>query len=166
VWDAVTLSHFKAYMQANVFTPAGVANAAWAPAAGGALAYRQPHAGQPGWSSGNLASVAGSDGWRLSVEELLGILDHVRRRNTIVSPQTAKTILDSRFGIDVITATPAGRTYAKSGYWGNAGRVEQCGAFFLPEGLEAVLFVNSPIGADDSSLRGLVQDAYEGSLSA
>jgi hypothetical protein len=93
-------------------------------------------------------------------------MNHVRRRSTIVTPQKAQTILDSRFGIDQISDTPAGRTYAKSGSWGaKTGEVEQCAAFFLPEGLEAVLFVNSLIGGQRQP-RGLVQDAYEGSLSA
>ena len=43
-WDAVTLSHYKGYMQDKVFTPAGVSNASFAPVAGHkkALAYPFP----------------------------------------------------------------------------------------------------------------------------
>jgi CubicO group peptidase (beta-lactamase class C family) len=166
VWDAATLALYKGYTQSNVFSPAGVVEVSWAPAPGGALAYRQPHANLPGWDSGDLRSMAGSDGWRLSVKELLDVMDHVRRRNTIITPQKTQAILDNRFGIDHTITTPVGRTYATSGIWGaKTGEVEQCAAFFLPEGLEAVLFVNSPTGAHSHSLRGLVQDAYEGSLS-
>jgi CubicO group peptidase (beta-lactamase class C family) len=167
VWDAVTLSHYKNHMQSQVFSPAGVGNAGWAPAAGSALAYRQPHGDLHGWNSGDLQTVAGGAGWRMSVKEVLDVMNHVRRQNTIVSPQKAQTILDSRFGIDQIIDTPAGKTYNKNGAWGTgAGEVEQCVAFYLPEGLEAVLFTNSPIGTQGYSLRALVEDAYEGSLSA
>jgi CubicO group peptidase (beta-lactamase class C family) len=167
VWDAVTLALYKGYMQANVFTPAGVDDVGWAPAAGGALAYRQPHRGRPGWDSGDLRSMGGSDGWRLSGAELLDVMHHLRRKGTIVSQQKAQMILDSRFGIDQIIHTPAGRTYAKSGSWGaRSGEIEQCAVFVLPEELEAVLFVNSPIGEQSHSLRRLVQDAYEVSLTA
>jgi CubicO group peptidase (beta-lactamase class C family) len=166
IWDAVTLGHYKNYMQANVFSPAGVSNVGWAPAANGVLAYRQPNAGLHGWDSGDLQSVAGGAGWRLSVKELLDVMNHVRRQNTIVTAQKAQTILDSYFGIDQIINTAAGKTYNKNGAWGaGSGEVEQCAAFFLPAGLEAVLFVNSPIGTQGYSLRGLVEQAYEGSLS-
>jgi CubicO group peptidase (beta-lactamase class C family) len=167
VWDAVTLGHYKNYMQSHVFSPAGVSNVGWAPAASGVLAYRQPNAGLHGWNSGDLQSVAGGAGWRMSVKELLSVMNHVRRQSTIVTPQKAQTILDSRFGIDQIISTLAGKTYNKNGAWGaGSGETEQCAAFYLPEGLEAVLFVNSPIGTQGYSLRGLVQDAYAGSLSA
>jgi len=167
IWDALTINHYRDYMQDHVFTPAGVKNAGFAPAAGGALAYRHPHAGRDGWNSGELQTVSGGAGWRLSCQEVLDVMNHVRRKNTIVSKAKAQTILDSRFGIDQIQNTPAGKTYNKNGAWGTgAGEREQCVAFFLPAGMEAVVFVNSPIGTGDFSLRGLVQDAYVGCLSA
>jgi CubicO group peptidase (beta-lactamase class C family) len=65
VWDAVTLEHYKNYMQANVFSPAGVSSVGWTPPADGALAYRQPHGNVHGWNSGDLRSVAGGADWRL-----------------------------------------------------------------------------------------------------
>ncbi len=172
VWDALTLEHYKNYMQANVFSPAGVSNVGWTPTADGAVAYRQPHAGLHGWNTGDLKSVAGGAGWRLSVKELLDVMNHVRRKNTIVSAQTAQKILDDGFGIDRITPSAAGKMYDKNGAWRVEDKNhkvledEQCAAFYLPEGLEAVLFVNSPIGTENYSLRDVVRDAYLGSLSA
>jgi len=97
-------------------------------------------------------------------------MNHMRRKGTIVSPPRAQTMLDSYFGIDEIKDTPAGKTYNKNGAWRLTDdddvvlEQEQCVAYFLPENLEAVLFINSKIGAQNYSLRGLVQDAYVGSL--
>jgi hypothetical protein len=93
-------------------------------------------------------------------------MNHMRRKNTIVSPQTAQKMLESSFGIDRVINTPAGTMYDKNGAWnGSQAEREQCVASFFPEGIEAVLFVNSPIGTQDYSLRDVVKDAYLGSLS-
>jgi len=166
-WDAVTLYHYKNFMQSKVFTPAGVFNATFEPANGGknALAYPTPTGSIKGWDSGNLAAVAGGAGWRLSTRELLNVLDHVRRKNDILPALKAQYMLDNSFGIDQRIDTPAGKIYNKNGAWGTGdGRTEQCVAYFLPNGMELALFVNSPIGKDGFSLRGIVKDAYVASL--
>jgi CubicO group peptidase (beta-lactamase class C family) len=169
IWDALTIQHYRNHIQANVFTPAGVSNVGFATVAGGALAYRFPHSGLKGWDSGDLQTVSGAAGWRLSLNELLSVMDHFRRKGTIMSSQKAQQLLANGFGIDQIQGTPAGNTYNKNGGWGTgAGETEQCVAFFLPDGLELAAFVNSPIGTSTpaGSLRGLVQSAYVASLSA
>lgn len=85
-WDLVTLGHYKNYMQANVFTPAGVSGVGFGADSGhqNALAYPFPHTGKKGWNSGDKATIAGGAGCHLSCRELLNVLDHVRRRNTII----------------------------------------------------------------------------------
>ena len=167
VWDAVTLYHYRNYMQANVFTPAGVNNVGFEPIPGGknALAYNFPHNNEKGWNSGNLASVAGGAGWRLSTKELLNVMNHVRRKNTIISAEKAQYMLDNYFGIDQAINTPAGKLYNKNGSWGNGIGTEQCVAYFLPQEMELVVFVNSPIGTNKFSLRGIVKDAFINCLS-
>jgi CubicO group peptidase (beta-lactamase class C family) len=166
IWDALTIGHYRDYMQDKVFTPAGVSAAGFVPPSGGTFAYQAPPSNANGWNSGDLASVSGGAGWRLSCKELLDVMHHVRRKNTIVSKEKAQEILDSGFGIDQIIDTPAGKTYNKNGAWGTGdNKTEQCVAYFLPADMEAVLFVNSPIGAQGASLRGLVQDAYVACLS-
>jgi CubicO group peptidase (beta-lactamase class C family) len=169
VWDAVTLMHYRNYMQAHVFNPAGVPNVQFEPIAAtpNALAYRFPHANVPGWNSGNLASVAGGAGWRLSIKEVLNVMNHFRRKNTILPAAKAQLALDSRFGIDQVIDTPAGKLYNKNGAWGTGDKkTEQCVAYFFPNGMEVVVFVNSPISANDPpfSLRGLVKDAFINNL--
>jgi len=173
-WDVVTLGYYKDYMQANVFTPAGVNNAGFEPIPGGknALAYKFPYGNIGGWNSGDLATVAGGAGWRLSIRELLNVMNYVRRKNTIIPAQKAQYMLDNYFGIDQIIDTPAGKIYNKNGAWGSYCddkgkhcKTEQCVAYFLPNGMELVLFVNSPIGSEGFSLRGIVKDAFINSLS-
>jgi CubicO group peptidase (beta-lactamase class C family) len=166
-WDAVTLYHYRNYMQTNVFTPAGVNNVGFEPLAGGknALAYKFPHNNEKGWNSGNLASVAGGAGWRLSTKELLNVMNHARRKNTIISASQAQYMLDNSFGIDQMINTPAGKLYNKNGAWGNNSRTEQCVAYFWPQEMELVVFVNSPISDSNFSLRNIVSQAFINSLS-
>jgi CubicO group peptidase (beta-lactamase class C family) len=159
-WDAVTIHHFRGFMASQVFKPAGVGPVGFAPQQGvGALAYRQPHGGAKGWDSGDLATVAGGAGFRISAEDLLKVLDHVRRRGTILAPATVQAMLDGLVGVDQAIDTPGGRIYNKNGAWRNGSGTEQCVAYLLPHDMELALFVNSPI-ADDYSLRGLVKDAF------
>ncbi|NUO03775.1 MAG: hypothetical protein HUU01_24440 [Saprospiraceae bacterium] len=92
-------------------------------------------------------------------------MDHVRRKNTILTVAKAQLLLDSGLGIDRIINTPAGKMYDKNGSWGDgAGNTEQCVATFLPGGYEIVVFVNSPIGVGGASLRNMVKDIYLANL--
>jgi CubicO group peptidase (beta-lactamase class C family) len=166
-WDAVTLYHFRNYMQQNVFTPAGVPNVGFAPTAStkNAFAYPFPWANKDGWNSGDLQTVAGGAGFRLSTEELLNVMNQVRRKNTIIPAADAQYMLDNYFGIDQKIDTPAGKIYNKNGGWGTGdGKTEQCVAYFLPDNMELALFVNSPIGTQNFSLRGIVKDTFVNSL--
>lgn len=166
-WDAVTINFYQEYMQNNVFTPAGVSNAGFSsiPFAGtDALAYNFPALNKKGWDSGDLSTMAGGAGWRLSIKDLLNVMNHVRRKNTIITAQKAQYMLDNHFGIDQTTNTDAGALYNKNGRWHNGDRTEQSVAFFLPNNMEVVVFVNSPIGTNAASLRGTVKDAFIASL--
>jgi CubicO group peptidase (beta-lactamase class C family) len=165
-WDAVTLLHYHDYMNDEVFGPAGVNNASFMPLANGknAYAYKFPAGNDKGWDSGNLQTVAGGAGWRVSTKELLNVMNHVRRKGTVIPASKAQYILDNNFGIDQILDTPAGKMYNKNGGWNSSGRKEQCVAYFFPNGMECAVYVNSKIGADDFSLRGLVKDCYVSSL--
>jgi CubicO group peptidase (beta-lactamase class C family) len=165
IWDMLTINAYRNYVQAKVLTPAGVGGAGFAPAAGGALAYRFPHLNQGGWNSGDLSTMSGGAGWRLSVKEVLNVMDHARRKGTILPANRTQFLLDNRLGIDQIIDTPAGKLYNKNGAWRdgaceNNPRMEQCVAVFLPGGYELVVFVNSRISAGCTSLRNLVTETY------
>lgn len=165
IWDALTIGHYKDYMQDHVFTPAGVANAGFAPLpvpVNSALAYAFPPGN--GWNSGDLQTISGGAGWRLSVGEVLDVMNHFRRKDTIVDTKRAQQILDAAFGVDSYS-TRAGRMYFKKGAYGNgAGKHEQCMAYYLPDGMEMVVFVNSRVSPVSYSLHKLVRDIYVNSL--
>ncbi len=169
-WDAFTIGAYKEYMQDKVFSPAGVTNADFAPlptVPNSALAYGFP-AGN-GWNSGNLETMAGGAAWRLSLKELLDVMNHFRRKNTIIDSQKAQYMLDNKLGIDQVKETPAGKIYNKNGKWGNNGRDEQSVAYFFPDGMEVAVFVNSPIinspiAPEKISLRNTIRDAFLASL--
>ena len=167
IWDAVSLQHYTNYMQDKVFEPAGVNNAGYEPLPGknNALAYDFPHKNKKGWNSGDLASMAGGAAWRLSIKEVLDVLHHARRRNTILPSSKFEYLLENKFGIDQQIDTAAGKLYNKNGGWTTAGQKEQCVVYILPDNQELAVFVNSPIGSEDYSLRGLVKDAFVGCLS-
>lgn len=160
IWDVVTLADYQAYCTANVFGPGHVMDASLAHGSSDALAYPYPVAGS-GWNSGDLATVAGGAGWHLTIDDLLGIMGAFRRDNSIVSTTQAQSSLDAGYGIDWIGGTPLGNFYAKNGGWADgAGRTEQCVAFFFPQDVECVVFVNSPIGASSEFLMGQVAKHY------
>jgi CubicO group peptidase (beta-lactamase class C family) len=158
-WDYVTLETYKSYVQLNVFNPSGITAATLTHPAGDALAYKYNDSAK-GWDSGDLTTVAGGAGWHMSIKEYLDMMGTFRRKGTIMSAQKAQTVLDGYFGIDIISDTPAGKIYNKNGSWkdagGAAGHTEQTLAYFLPDDMELVVFLNSPLGAQDTFFRDYV----------
>ncbi len=170
-WDSVTRDHYRSYMRANIFSPAEVQDADWVPSPlrSRALAYRFPDNGQAGLDSGDLGSVVGPVGWRLSARELLDVMDAVKRKNTIVTGEQAAQMLSGSFGLDPYTneISLGGRSVCKAGFWRKSGAQEQCVAYFLPDSVEAVAFVSSRIGGYSKEVHvwEVVRDAYKSSLS-
>jgi len=162
IWDYRTTLRFEEYCQTHLFSPSGVSNIGFAPTGKRALAYRFPHSGVSGWNSGDLRSVSGGAGFRMSINELLNVMGTFRRGGTILSPTKAQEMLDAGLGIDQIIETPAGNLYNKNGAWGDSDvntRLEQSVAFFMPNNMELALFVNSPI-KNNGSLRNTVTDTF------
>jgi negative regulator of replication initiation len=144
-WDSITLQAYQAYVNANVFSPSGVTGATLYHESGDALAYNFPVSGN-GWNSGDLTTLAGGTGWHMTLDQVLSVMSTFRRSGTIMSPADAQTMLDDGFGLNWTVPTQLGTYYAKIGGWqDNAGHMEQSIAFFLPQQMEFVLFVNSPI---------------------
>ncbi len=158
-WDVATLQDYQNFVQANVFRPSGVTDATFVHEPNDALAYNFPVSGA-GWNSGDLTSIIG---WHMTVEDVLNVMGTFRRAGTIVSPEQAQTMLDSNFAIDYATFTLlGGPLYAKNGaLQHNGGYVEQAVLFYLPEDMELVVLVNSPIGATAESLFSIVYDAFQ-----
>lgn len=159
LWDAVATSIYVQYVEQKVFAPAGVSGPTLDKPVSPALAYPFPAVGN-GWNSGNHASRAGGVGWHMSINEVLRVMHAFRRAGHIVPPSEAQEALDAGFGIDRIINTDAGKLYDKNGRWRSGSRTEQSVATFMPDGLNIVVFVNSPIGVSGASLRNLVRDLY------
>jgi CubicO group peptidase (beta-lactamase class C family) len=168
VWDAVTITAYAKYVHASVLAPAGVTNGTLDHAAGMALAYMAPPSNlSAGWNSGDLGTVSGAAGWHLSVNEVLNIMGTFRRKGTIMSQAKAQGMIANMFGLDEHLTTPAGDLYNKNGRWtqyGPNGPTEQGVAYFLPENMELVVFVNSMVGPKQEFLRGAVDTLYLNNL--
>lgn len=166
IWDVRTTTRFREYCNKYIFAPSGVPNVGFKPAAGDALAYQATGSGS-GWDSGDLATVSGGAGFRMSVSEVLDVMGTFRRSGTIVPSSETSSFLNKSLGIDQRINTPAGRLYNKNGAWGPGdGRLEQSVAFFMPQDMELCLFVNSEIitGGKKMSLRQTVTDTYLANL--
>lgn len=167
-WDGSAIFWFEYFMYERIINPAGVKGASFKnePQRKHALAYDFPtNNTTDGWDSGNLATVCGAAGWRLSVSDLLKIMDLARRHNDIFRANEFQEALDAYLGIDQIIDTPAGKLYNKNGGWGNNGQTEQSVIYFLPGDMELAVLVNSKIGnGQGRSLRARVYDSYISSL--
>jgi hypothetical protein len=120
-WDAVTLYHYRNYMQTNVFTPAGVNNVGFEPILVVRMRWLTSFhiTTRKDGIRATLLLLRVVLGWRLSTKELLNVMNHARRKNTIISASKAQYMLDNSFGIDQRINTAAGRVYNKNGAWGN-----------------------------------------------
>jgi CubicO group peptidase (beta-lactamase class C family) len=164
LWDTVTISSYQSYVITNIFTPTG-STGTLTHGANYALAYNSPATGH-GWNSGDTSSVSGAAGWHFSVANLLKIMGSFRRGNTIFTPAHAQQLLDNMFGIDwkLPRAGDGAFTYSKNGLWHNGPQTEQGVAIYLPEDMEIVVLVNSPINATQSFLETVVLTAYNANI--
>ena len=177
IWDSVTIAAYEAYLQAKVFQPSGVVGATLDHPAACALAYQGPNDTEPGWNSGSLKWGCGYAGWHLSVNQVLDVMGEFRRGGGILTPATAQAMLDNGFGVDPLignsalpTALPtlAGNVYCKPGNWNDpTDQDEQSLAFFLPQDMELVVFVNSMVDGQlgtSNNFRDVVKQMYVDSL--
>ncbi len=160
-WDLTTIRYYQRYVQENVFDPAGVTST-FAMAADQALAYEFP-VNARGKDAGDLSTMSGAVGWRLSVDDLLAVMASFRRLGTMVDPARAQIMLDRGFGIDQVRRTPLGLVYAKGGFWSfeKGTFVQQTNAIFLPKGMELAILANSPLCTPDTGFMDRVLDAIE-----
>ncbi len=162
LWDTITINTYVKYVTESIFNPAGISGPTLDRPSEDALAYPSPVVGN-GWNSGNLTTVSGGVGWHMSTDDLLAIMGTFRRLGTIMSPAQAQALLDNGFGIEIDgqRSTPLGTLYRKGGYWSFKDiQVEQSHLCFLPQDMELVVLVNSPIGSGNESLPGIVDRAY------
>jgi Beta-lactamase len=146
IWDSITITDYVNWVSANVFAPAGVSGPTLDHPSGDALAYAIPPE-YPGWDSGDLTTMVGGAGWHMTAGELASVMGtFLTGRLPILGAQEAQAMLDNGFGVDRIACTKLGMLYAKpGGFVDSTNQVEQSVAFFLPQGFEVVVLVNSPV---------------------
>ncbi len=165
IWDWIAIAAYADYIDDNVFAPAGVTGAVLANAPDGARAYAWNDTGT-GWDSGLLLNESGGAGWHLSADEILDIVGEFRRGVGIVSPQRARELMNASYGLNSPPdGFPAatGRFYYKMGHWWNGppdNQAEQAFVMVLPEDMELVVLVNSPLGPDDLLLQDFIGSLY------
>ncbi len=160
MWDIATTQWLLSRTNSKVLAPSGVTAMSPIPAGDSAYAY-ESRTDNTGWNSGDVSTQLGGVGYRLSPNEVAKVLGTFRRGGKIVSETVAKSAIEGHLGINGSIDTPAGKAYYRKGKWGNA---EQSVAYYMPGNIEVVLFVNSPIGTQDATMRGTVENAYLNSL--
>ena len=103
----------------------------------------------------------------MTINEIL-IVARALRAGQIVSGLDAQTILNQSWGLNSPffgEDTAAGRLYYKPGLWTDnsnpsLARTEQCVLMMMPDNMDVVVFVNSPIGAGGQSLTNIVRTLY------
>lgn len=165
IWNWIAIVAYADYIDENVFGPAGVSGAVLANAPDSARAYAWNDTGE-GWDSGILTGESGGAGWHLTADEVLDVVGEFRRGGGIVSPQQAQQIMNLSYGLNSpLNGFPAstGPFFYKMGRWWNGEpdkQAEQSAVMVLPEDMELVIFVNSPLGVQDMLLQDFIGTAY------
>ena len=175
--DSLSISAYEDYLKRNLFDVAGATNASLAPPANGAYAYMFPFVFQHGQQEGGLRGDAGSDGWYMSVSDLLNTLATLRRTNKILAPERFDELLLQGLGtdrwnidnVDVGVRTDIGVIYSKGGVWSGQDPVypsslQQSQLFVLPNKMELAILINSSVGAPEVEVRAEVIEAFKKSL--
>lgn len=142
-WDQVSALAYADYVNEKVFAPAGIAPRKFDPDPRAALAYATPPRA-PGAVLGLGETGCGSSEWQLTVEELIRLMDALRR-GSIVPRDRAKELLSNGFGVEPVS-TRAGTIYVKGGREIDPTRkkVVDSAIWLMPKGLHLAIFVNSP----------------------
>ncbi len=186
-WSAETRRHFTDYVNANVFQPAGViltslkSNAQLSRIlpfsqipqyANVALAYPYP----PTKATTRGADIsrdenrhAGAVGWHLSCNEILAVLDHVRRRNNIISRPTLDRMLTNGYGIRLRHVNRYGALAGHGGSWAGDARGQKAWVGYIGNSHEVAVLSNNEIAKDNHptlpQLQDVIVQAYDASVS-
>jgi len=88
----------------------------------------------------------------MSVREVLDVMSAFRRKAAYVRPNQVEHILNAGYGLDGGFTVKNGHIYSKGGLWQHQDnpsdpiRAEASAAEFLPDDMEVVALVNSPLG--------------------
>lgn len=163
--DIETSQIYDQYMQATVFAPAGVTDAATNAGTDPTLAYSFPYNNVVGFDAGSFLHNNGGFGWYMSVEDYARILQAFLTKETIVSAPTRELILSGQLGC-YQAAYPGQTYYVHNGQWWDGGsplRAFNTAFAILSDRTFAVLFLNSePVPGGNTSQ--VLVNAFETAL--
>lgn len=140
---------FGQYVQAVVFTPAGVTaeRATTVPPADGNRYYPWPYDNQPGVEGTDFSLNYGAYGWYLSAVDLAAVLAHLRFTEDIISNESREIMNNERLGWWNTQTGDQGTYNMKQGGWFWTDTPVEKGmqsiAANFPAGVQAVVIVNS-----------------------
>lgn len=142
-WDRVSALAYADYVNDKVFAPAGIAPRKFDPDPRAALAYATPPKA-PGDVLGLGKTGCGSSEWQLSVEELVKLMNALRR-GAIIPADRARELLSNGYGVEPFGSL-AGPIYGKGGREidPTRKRVVDSAIYLMPGGLNLAIYVNSP----------------------
>jgi CubicO group peptidase (beta-lactamase class C family) len=158
LWNTSTINLYASYVAEEIFAPSGVHGPGFAHDPADALAYDFPVTS--GSDADGALDQQQDAAFHMSVNEMLRVMGTFRRAGTLVSPTQAQVMLDRGFGLNRFPPPPfvstsvltnLGYMYYKLGGWAYELYEEQCVAFFLPQDMELVVMVNSPLRDEEVS---------------
>ncbi len=143
----LTASYYVSYVRDNVLGPMGIADADTKPAVGDdVLHYAWPDDGTASFAYGDRTTLAGGEGWFLSVNELAAFLAHVRYDDTILSESTRGQMRSGLLGWRNPDDSGYGRGMFGE-YYSHGGGLDRLltGIMDFPNGVQIAIAANSDI---------------------
>ncbi len=171
IWDLISMAAYEDYLRTYVFNPVG-ASPTLTRNDQTVLAYDFATSGpggellEPGLSTSDMFCCAGGIGWHMTIDEILDITRSFRQ-GLIVSQANAQQLLNQSWGLNSPfngVSTPAGPLYWKPGAWIQNQQEEQAVLLVAPNNMEIVVFVNSPVSAQNTSLQGLMTTLFQNNI--
>jgi Beta-lactamase len=169
LWDLISTTFYRDFVNDRIFAPAGLGPFDFKAGPDTAYAYGTPPK-PPGARLGDVTNDAGSSGWHLSINELMKVMAEFRHGGTIMSRRKAQLVQQNLYGFYDYWATNAGTVYAKRGRYNDGGaNTLDTAIYFIPGNFELGVFINSGPGTgvnqpsyNDDIMR-LIVDSVESS---
>lgn len=145
LWNLVSTTFYRDFVNQRIFAPAGLGPFDFQAGPDAAYAYGTPPK-PPGAILLDVTSDAGSSGWHLNLNELMQAIAEFRHRGTIMSRRKAQLVQQNLYGFDTFAATNAGTIYAKRGRYTDGANTLDTAIYCIPGNFELGVFINSGPG--------------------
>lgn len=146
LWNLVSTTFYRDFVNERIFAPAGLGPFAFKAETDGAYAYGTPPT-PPGARLEDVTNDAGASGWHMSLNQLMKVMAEFRYRGTIMSRRKAQVLQQNLYGFDEFSATSAGTIYAKRGRFNDGGsNTLDTAIYLIPGNFELGVFINSGPG--------------------